>query len=93
VLPIEIFADNICKTLYYKVDVDFRPSANLRQIVHSGEAAKAVFGQQKVVVVPAFEVATEKCCPTDISALRNMVVEGHAEGFHRSHFPQGHGPT
>lgn len=74
------------------VDVDFRPSFNLYKILHSQNAALSILRDRRVVVCPAFET-TEEVCPHSISGLRQLVSLGKAEGFHRSHFPQGHGPT
>ena len=44
------------------------------------------------MICPAFESATDKC-PCSLSTLKEFVDKGQAEGFHQSHFPQGHGPT
>jgi len=79
--------------VYYDVvDVDFRPSNNLYEMVHSRYAAQSILKQRRIVVCPAFE-STEESCPQSITSLKILVDNGQAEGFHRSHFPQGHGPT
>jgi len=74
------------------VDVDFRPSFNLRKMLHSRNATESILKQRQVIVCPAFETAAEDC-PQSIDRLNELVREGKAEGFHQSHFPQGHGPT
>jgi len=43
-------------------------------------------------VCPAFESVNE-ICANSVSELKKLVDGGQAEGFHLSHFPQGHGPT
>ena len=40
----------------------------------------------------AFE-SNETSCPQSVTRLKELVDNGRAEGFHLSHFPQGHGPT
>eukprot|EP00531_Pseudo-nitzschia_arenysensis_P009088 CAMPEP_0116146926 /NCGR_PEP_ID=MMETSP0329-20121206/17445_1 /TAXON_ID=697910 /ORGANISM="Pseudo-nitzschia arenysensis, Strain B593" /LENGTH=1715 /DNA_ID=CAMNT_0003642747 /DNA_START=204 /DNA_END=5348 /DNA_ORIENTATION=- len=74
------------------VDVDFSPSHNLHAMLHSKQSEKSILKGGKVVVCPAFESIT-KVCPTTIPALKQQMSNGQAEGFHQSHFPQGHGPT
>lgn len=73
------------------VDVDFIPSSNLWSTVHSRRAAESVLIQRKVIVCPAFE--SKEDCPRSLAGLKKLVDTGKAEGFHQSHFPQGHGPT
>ena len=75
-------------------DVDFRPSRNLHEALHSEEASVRLLEERKAVVCPAFEcTSADTACPRSVSRLRELVEENLAEGFHRSHFPQGHGPT
>ena len=74
------------------VDVDFRPSDNLHAMLHSKHSENCILKEGKVVVCPAFESTTETC-PSSVSNLKEIVDRGQAEGFHQSHFPQGHGPT
>lgn len=74
------------------VDVDFRPSNNLYSMLHSKHSENSILKENKIVVCPAFESITNTC-PSTISALKQQVDKDQAEGFHQSHFPQGHGPT
>lgn len=74
------------------VDVDFRPSNNLYSMLHSKHSENSILKEGKIVVCPAFESITD-VCPSTISALKQQVDKDQAEGFHQSHFPQGHGPT
>ncbi len=74
------------------MDVDFRPSHNLHAMLHSKHSETSILKDGKVVVCPAFESITN-ACPTTIPALKQQIRNGQAEGFHQSHFPQGHGPT
>jgi len=74
------------------VDVDFRPSSNLHEILHSKSAANSILKEGKVVVCPAFE-STTTTWPHTTRSLKELIDKGQAEGFHLSHFPQGHGPT
>jgi len=78
------------------VDVDFRPSNNLHGSLHCDAAADVIFEGRNVVVCPAFECASNlngKAWPRTISQLKQCIDDDQAEGFHLSHFPQGHGPT
>jgi len=75
------------------VDVDFRPSSNLFEMLHTQSAANIIAKEGKVVMCPAFESITTATCPETITSLKELVDNGLAEGFHQSHFPQGHGPT
>lgn len=74
------------------VDVDFRPSSNLHKMLHSKRSENYILKRGEIVVCPAFESNTTTC-PTNISTLKELVDKKQAEGFHQSHFPQGHGPT
>jgi len=80
------------KSAVLLVDVDFRPSDNLFKVLHSRYAAKPILNERQVVVCPAFESANETCA-NSLAGLKKLVDEGQAEGFHLSHFPQGHSPT
>jgi len=86
------FNSSLDKSATLLVDVDFRPSSNLHEMLHSENAAGSILNRGRVVVCPAFE-STKESCPLDIENLMKLVDDGQAEGFHQSHFPQGHGPT
>lgn len=74
------------------MDVDFQPNSNLFEMLHTQSAADVITKEGKAVVCPAFESITTKC-PETITSLKELVDNEQAEGFHQSHFPQGHGPT
>lgn len=76
------FHDSLDKSAVLLVDVD----------LHTENAALAILKRRSVVVCPAFE-AKMVACPESLAELKVCVEEGEAEGFHLSHFPQGHGPT
>jgi len=80
------------KSAVLLVDVDFRPSNHLFKALHSRYAARRILSERQVVVCPAFESLNETCA-NYVSELKKLVDGGQAEGFHLSHFPQGHGPT
>jgi hypothetical protein len=95
---------SLAKSAVLLVDVDFRPSRNLHSVLHHADAANIILHQRKVVVCPAFEstqsqtlddgiLGRSNSCPLSIENLRRQVDNHDAEGFHLSHFPQGHGPT
>lgn len=86
------FHDSLDKSAVLLVDVDFRPSANLHETLHAPSAALAILKSRWVVVCPAFECNKVEC-PESLEELKACVEAGGAEGFHLSHFPQGHGPT
>jgi Glycosyl-transferase for dystroglycan len=86
------FHDSLDKSAVLLVDVDFRPSVNLNEILHAESAAQTILDCHRVVVCPAFE-CTAPVCPRSMSELKNSFEKGEIEGFHLSHFPQGHGPT
>ena len=74
------------------VDVDFRFSNNLYDTVHSGGAVESILKQRRVIVCLAFESTNDNHAQT-VTSLRVLVEARQAEGFHISHFPQGHTPT
>lgn len=74
------------------MDVDFRPSANLHEMLHTQYARDFILNQGKAVVCPAFE-STKDAQTSSVVSLKELVDNGEAEGFHVSYFPQGHGPT
>jgi len=86
------FQPSLEKSAALLVDVDFRPSCELYDLVHSQNAAESILRQRRVIVCPAFE-STNESCPHSIASLNELVSKEQAEGFHQSHFPQGHGPT
>mmetsp|Transcript_33706 Transcript_33706/g.70870 ORF Transcript_33706/g.70870 Transcript_33706/m.70870 type:complete len:1720 (+) Transcript_33706:221-5380(+) len=80
------------KSAVLLVDVDFRPSNHLFKALHSRYAARRILSERQVVVCPAFESLHETWA-NSVNELKKLVDGGQAEGFHLSHFPQGHGPT
>lgn len=74
------------------MDVDFCLSRNLYATLHCQAAAKAILGERKIMVCPAFET-TRTQLPKTIADLVESVDCGDTEAFHVSHFPQGHSPT
>eukprot|EP00549_Striatella_unipunctata_P011744 CAMPEP_0118694456 /NCGR_PEP_ID=MMETSP0800-20121206/12533_1 /TAXON_ID=210618 ORGANISM="Striatella unipunctata, Strain CCMP2910" /NCGR_SAMPLE_ID=MMETSP0800 /ASSEMBLY_ACC=CAM_ASM_000638 /LENGTH=406 /DNA_ID=CAMNT_0006592923 /DNA_START=141 /DNA_END=1362 /DNA_ORIENTATION=+ len=80
------------KSAVLLVDVDFCPSSNLHEALHCQSAAEAILDKGRVVICPAFEQLGESM-PRNFDELHKKVECGEAEGFHLSHFPQGHGPT
>lgn len=75
------------------VDVDFQPSENLHEALHTVSAADSILKSSNVIICPAFEAAAGFPTPKSLGDLIEYVDNGKAEGFHLSHFPQGHGPT
>jgi hypothetical protein len=86
------FHASLEKSACLLVDADFRPSSNLHKTLHSTRAENAILKEGKIVICPAFECTTNTC-PSSTPNLEALVGIGQAEGFHQSHFPQGHGPT
>lgn len=86
------FHDTLDESAVLLVDVDFRPSTNLWEALHTVSAAEAILKCHQVIVCPAFESASMDCSQTT-SALKLCIEKGEAEGFHITHFPQGHSPT
>jgi len=77
----------------FLVDVDFRPSNNLHETLLSVNAADKIIQQKKAVVCPAFETKAGTDSPKRVSELISLFETAEADGFHVSHFPQGHSPT
>ena len=86
------FNSSLDKLAVLLVDVDFRSSNNLYDTVHSGSAVESILKQRRVIVCPAFESTNDNHAQT-VTSLRVLVEARQAEGFHISHFPQGHTPT
>ena len=74
------------------VDIDFRASVDLHEAVHSRSAVTYLMKKRRVVVCAAFESISDNCVRS-IPSLYDHVMAGKVEGFHISHFPQGHTPT
>ena len=87
------FHSSLKKSAVLLVDVDFRPSENLHETLHTVSAADIILKSKNVIVCPAFEAAAGFTTPKSMGDLREYVDNGKAEGFHLSHFPEGHGPT
>jgi len=86
------FHSSFDKLGVFLIDVDFRPSANLHEVLHSSSAADSILKQRRVIVCSAFESCVD-CNTMSLASLKECVQKGQAEGFHLSHFPQGHSPT
>ena len=86
------FNSSLDKLAVLLVDVDYRSSNNLYDTVHSGSAVESILKQRRVIVCPAFESTNDNHAPT-VTSLRVLVEARQAEGFHISHYPQGHTPT
>jgi hypothetical protein len=87
------FNSSLDKSAVLLVDVDFRLSNNLYDTVHSGSAVESILKHRRVIVCPAFESTIKDNCAQTVTSLRAPVEARQAEGFHISHFPQGHTPT
>ncbi len=74
------------------MDIDFRPSTNLHEMLHTKHAADLIINKGKAVVCPAFEY-WEATCPRTVHDLKKLVDADKAEAFHYSRYPPGHGPT
>jgi len=86
------FNVSLAKSAVLLVDVDFRPSCTLHKAVHSQRAAESILKHKSMIVCPAFECIGDNY-PQSITSLKILIEKGQAEGFHLSHFPQGHRPT
>ena len=86
------FNSSLDKSAVLLVDVAFRSSNNLYDTVHSGGAVESILKQRRVVVCPAFKSTNDNHAQT-VTSLRVLVEARQAEGFHTSHFSQGHTPT
>jgi len=81
------------KGAVFLVDVDFRPSLLLHEVLLSSSAANAIIDQHQIIIVPAFEGLIDSSLPETVVELKEQIDSGAAAGFQLYACPLCHGPT